>query len=131
MSKTTIRKINIQSLIQAKKSLETALLEKTTNEYIRDATIQRFEYTFELTWKTLKRFLKQQGVLVASPKETLRAAFQEQWIQNLENWFELLEARNETVHTYNHAKADEVYEVAKKFPPLLNALLIKISNLKE
>lgn len=34
-----------------------------------DGTIQRFEFTFELAWKTIKIFLQHEGILCNSPRE--------------------------------------------------------------
>jgi nucleotidyltransferase substrate binding protein (TIGR01987 family) len=93
------------------------------DEYIRDGAIQRFEYTFELAWKSMQRLLKEEGVRAGSPKQTFRAAMEAGIIESVEPWFEFLKARNLTVHTYNADMADEVYETAKALPPLARKLL--------
>jgi nucleotidyltransferase substrate binding protein (TIGR01987 family) len=63
------------------------------NPYIRDGVIQRFEYTFELVWKSLQRHLKFSGVSTGSPKGVFRASVQSQLIENIEDWFEFLKSR--------------------------------------
>jgi nucleotidyltransferase substrate binding protein (TIGR01987 family) len=97
------------------------------NEFTRDATIQRFEYTFELAWKMLKRHLtKEAGLEEYSLKNLFREAGRLGLIENTDNWFSYLEARNLTSHTYNEETAEETYRVAKNFAPdalkLLNQL---------
>lgn len=42
-----------------------------------EGRIHRFEYTFELAWKTLKDYLEAQGVSATFPREVIKAAFQE------------------------------------------------------
>ena len=43
---------------------------------VRDAAIQRFEYSFEAVWKAAQRFLRErEGVEAASPKAVVRASF--------------------------------------------------------
>ena len=47
------------------------------NAIVRDATIQRFEFTFELVWKALQLYLEHQGQECGSPRATLKKAFAE------------------------------------------------------
>lgn len=54
------------SLARAVERLKAAL-ERPKDEFIRDSAIQRFEFTFELAWKTLKTFLELQGLGPAPP----------------------------------------------------------------
>ena len=103
--------IDLNSLEKALNSLEN-ILKQDINEFIRDGVIQRFEYTFELTWKTLKRVLKDEGLDEESPKQVLRAAQRAGLIEGIDDWFSLLKYRNLTVHTYNDKTAEEVYENA-------------------
>jgi nucleotidyltransferase substrate binding protein (TIGR01987 family) len=93
------------------------------NDIVRDATIQRFEYVFELSWKTIQMAADYMGSSLSSPREAIKTAFKLGWIKNPDGWFEALEARNKTSHTYNVVLAKEVWTVASRFPKLLNELL--------
>ena len=77
-------------------------------EMIRDSIIQRFEFTFELGWKSMQGWLKDHGIQAAYPKQVLGEAFGAGLITDETGWGQLLEARNKTSHTYDPAKALEV-----------------------
>lgn len=88
---------------------------------VADATIQRFEFTFELLWKTFKRFLSREGIQVKTPRETLVACYQIGWIDDEELWLKMLEDRNETSHIYDKEKALEIYERIRHYHPKFQA----------
>jgi len=69
----------------------------------KEGMIQRFEYTWELAWKTLKDYLDFEGVILdkVTPASVLRAAFESKIIQNGESWMNALDARNKMAHTYD------------------------------
>ena len=106
------------------------IIKQPQNEYIRDGVIQRFEYTFELSWKTLKRYFKDIGRedIPNGPKPIIREAGKEGLIENVEFWLECLESRNKTTHIYNEKEAVEVYETAKAFPPAVDSLLKRLKK---
>ena len=82
----------------------------------KDGTIQRFEYTFELSWKALKRYFKINNNLeIFNVKDIFREAGKQGLIEKVEKWFEYLEARNLTSHTYDENIAEKVYTKAKEF----------------
>ncbi len=95
--------------------LDTALtrlegaLAQPVNEYVRDSAIQRFEFTFELFWKSLKAYAEESGIEAYSPRDSVRTAFQLGLIQEHPDWFRMLEDRNLTSHTYNEATAETIY----------------------
>src|SRR5205807_9998695 len=98
----------------ALKSLE-EVLRKPKDDIVRDATIQRFEYTYELAWKIMKRHLKWAGAIRDDPRthgDLLREAANYGLIHDAEIWLEYYRARNETSHTYDEETAEEVYEAA-------------------
>jgi hypothetical protein len=64
-----------------------------------DGTIQRFELTFELFWKTVRRLLARQGVEANSPKAVLQQAYRLRWLDDEQAWLALLKDRNLTSHT--------------------------------
>jgi nucleotidyltransferase substrate binding protein (TIGR01987 family) len=75
----------------------------------RDSAIKRFEFTIELAWKCIQKFLREEEIICRSPKECLKEAFKFGLIKDDPRWIEALEDRNLTVHTYDEATADDVY----------------------
>lgn len=67
----------------------------------KEGLIQRFEYTFELAWKTLKDYLESKGENVKFPRDVIKKAFQAEIINNGELWLEMLEKRNLLSHIYD------------------------------
>jgi nucleotidyltransferase substrate binding protein (TIGR01987 family) len=86
------------------------VLKQEKNEYIRDSAIQRFEFTFDLAWKSMKAFLEESGITAYSPRDTIKGAFQVGLIDEDPVWLEMIELRNLTSHTYNEFTAEEIYE---------------------
>lgn len=103
--------------------------EKTVEN--RDSAIQRFEFTIELAWKNVQKFLKSENIICRSPKECLREAFKFGLLEDDPAWIQAFEDRNETVHAYDEKTADEVYGRLPKylviFEKLLSALDKKIN----
>lgn len=80
----------------------------STNLFIRDSIIQRYEYTIELAWKTLKDYLEEEGFVdVSSPKKVIRQALKEGYITD-PAWLTALDDRNKTTHAYDEKMAQEV-----------------------
>jgi nucleotidyltransferase substrate binding protein (TIGR01987 family) len=123
------KKISSQALEKALDSLKRAILQPK-NEFSRDSVIQRFEYTFELSWKLLTKILEADSGALSdnSVKAVLREAARLGNIQKLDLWFEFQKARNITSHTYNEVTAEEVYSRAILLPAEVDFLLKKISS---
>lgn len=86
------------------------VLSLSKTDIIRDSAIQRFEFCLDLAWKTLQTYLRdRKGVVANSPKDVFREAYQNQLIEYSEDWIKLVDLRNETVHTYDEATAENVY----------------------
>ncbi len=95
------------SLIEAQKTLE----DEPENNFIQDSLIQRYEYTMELAWKTMKDYLENEGFMdVTSPKKAVRKAFQERIIKDGPAWITALDDRNKTSHAYDENMANEVVQ---------------------
>lgn len=86
---------------------------------LRDAVIQRFEYTYELSWKLLQRWVSEnvspEEADPISRKELFRTAARLGLVDEPQNWFLYHQARNLSVHTYNETNAAEVFAAAIKF----------------
>ncbi len=116
-------KLNFTALQKALNSLEIAIKRSQSHKHdkeLRDAVIQRFEYTFELSFKFLKRVLELESpspMLVdqMSYKDILREACEKGFIDNFHVWVVYRDQRNITSHTYNENKAESVYQTALTF----------------
>jgi len=85
------------------------VLAQPENEFIRDATIQRFEFTFEAAWKAMYRWLRARGVdLDEDAYSAIPEAFKRRLITDEKRWGEMRKYRNLTSHTYNQPLAIEV-----------------------
>lgn len=95
------------------------------NSLYRDGLIQRFEFTVELAWKSLKEYLEDQGVAVEhnTPKAVLKDAFAAGIVQDDKGWINILNARNLTSHIYSEETAIAIArQVCTEFLPILQAL---------
>ena len=112
-------------LRKALQSLE-AVLGREKDDVVRDATIQRFEYTYEIAWKMMKRHLEWAEGGDAdrlARRELFREAARIGLVESAEEWFEYHQARNRTSHVYDEVVAEEVYESALRFAPAAPRLL--------
>jgi nucleotidyltransferase substrate binding protein (TIGR01987 family) len=129
--------LDLSSLQKAVDSLERAVkvadkmiegdVETDQEEVIRAGVIQNFEFTYELCWKFIQRWLEVnavgQIVFRSTMKELFRMAAERQLIQDVEAWFEYHKARNKTSHIYDEVVAESVYEAALRFLSDAKALL--------
>jgi len=95
-------------------------------EQKRAGAIQAFEYCYELSWKTMRKVLMNKGVIANSPKDTFRAAAKINLIDDPDNWFDFIDLRNTTVHTYDERKASEVIQAFEQFSDSLTRFLQKV-----
>lgn len=93
-------KDSLANLRKATDKLESALSIPVDRELIMEGTIQRFEVTVELVWKTLYRCLKFEGIHPKTPRETMKKAFATSWLNDEIVWQDLLDGRNTTSHEY-------------------------------
>lgn len=109
-------------LNKALKKLNEALAEPET-DLNRDAAIQRFEFTFEMSWKVMQSIAKTNKPKLYGVKAIIREAAALSLIDYPQTWLDFLEDRNLTVHTYKEKLAKEVYSRVKEFPKLVTQLL--------
>lgn len=122
--------ISLANLRKANERLKEALV-ITPDDLIRDGTIKRFEFTFELAWKTIKLALKfNKKIETNNPRDALREAFRAKWIEDWNVWEALLDARNEIVHLYDEGEAKKTYFLIKEKQNLIDALIKKLTLLK-
>ena len=96
---------------------------KELSDIEKEGFIQRFEFTHELAWNVMKDFLQFKGIqgLIGS-KDATKFAFQNELIDNGQIWMDMIESRNQTVHTYN----DEILET--QFEKIQNVYFNEFKN---
>lgn len=119
-------KIGLQ-FSDALESLREVLL-MPKDEFLRDSAIKRFEFTYELAWKAIKAHLEEKGVSVYSPRDAIRAAFQDGLIADDPLWLQMVETRNQSTHAYGEPLAEQVYSKLSGYLPLFESLSKALSK---
>ena len=114
-------KLDLSSFKKAIASFKIAIDEynkDTKNFFVRDSVIQRFEYTYSLSLKMIKRYLEnnEENVNEFSFNELIRTANEKGLLlDNLENWNNYRLKRNITSYTYDADKAQEIISIVDNF----------------
>ena len=103
-----------EDLKKAANKLNKALIGDASDLEI-DGILHRFEFTFELAWKTMKDCLEEQGIVgkIGSPREIIKEAFSVGLIDNGEVWIDMMLSRNELSHLYDEETSREIYDNIK------------------
>lgn len=110
---------------RASARLDEATKIQMKDDIVYDGVIQRFEFTFELSWKLMKIFLEYTGISeIKSPRATIREAFSYGLIEDGEQWIDMMVDRNKTSHLYDEEEAKLIYQKIKNdYNNLLGQLL--------
>lgn len=115
-----------QRIVIARKALSTLeeVLEiHAPSKIERDAAIQRFEYSFEAVWKAVKQYmLDVEGLDIGSPKGVIRSSMTVGLLSEEETTLalEMVDDRNQTVHTYNEALAEAIFSRIHRYEKLMS-----------
>jgi nucleotidyltransferase substrate binding protein (TIGR01987 family) len=91
----------------------------------KEGVIQRFEYTFELAWKTLKDYLEEGGLVISpvTPRQVIKDAFAAKVISDGEDWIKMLDTRNLLSHSYDFSVFEKaVVAIARRYLPAMEKL---------
>jgi nucleotidyltransferase substrate binding protein (TIGR01987 family) len=108
--------------------LDSAAKKSSRSELEQEGLIQRFEYTYELAWSTLKDFFEYQGYTeISGSRDAFKLAIERGLIQDGKEWMKMIENRQRTSHTYNQETADDIAELiidsyVSKFGDLIKVL---------
>ena len=124
--KKAVEALNIAFEIYDHNPLAETMPEKIV---LRDGVIQRFEFTFELSWKMLKRYLEEFGlekVDSLNNRDLFRVGFEQGLLDDPEVWFHYLKMRNQSSHIYDAGKAAAVFASARQFQLAAQELLSRL-----
>jgi nucleotidyltransferase substrate binding protein (TIGR01987 family) len=102
------------------------ILSQPKTPVVRDATIQRFEYTFEAIWRAVQLYLNvKESLETGSPKSAIRGSFRIGLLseEQARQAMAMADDRNLTVHTYNESLAEQIYSRMGGYSQLMEAWL--------
>lgn len=100
------------------------------NDLLLDGTIQRFEFCYDLCWKTLRSFLLHEGIDAKTPRSVFQESFKLGWLKGGDElWTRMIDDRNMTSHTYDQQKALEVYGNLGSYLSAFETLVLQIESL--
>lgn len=133
--------LNLANLRKAIESLEALLdrvndpelisrLDAVTRYGLKAGVVKNFEFTYELCWKAMKRWIEMnishEAVDGVVRRELFRLGAESRLIVDVEVWMKFHEARNLTSHTYNEAQAEHTYLIANEFVSEAKSLLANL-----
>ena len=95
------------------------------NQLEKEGVIQRFEYCFELAWKTVKDYMEASGIVfdVVMPRQVIKEAFAAKVLNDGATWIAMLDHRNLLSHTYNPVVFEQaVAAIHQRYLPQLEQL---------
>lgn len=131
--------LDISALENAENKLQEMLArykKEANDEAVRDSVIQRFEFTYSIALKTLRKYFIERAFILEevnqmSFNEMIRTASQLNLIKsNLEKWTIYREMRNMTSHTYDEEIALQVVNIIPEFSDEVAYLITKLKESK-
>lgn len=125
-----MEKLDVSALEKALDCLKQGLRDAESQpkmRTIRDGVVQQFEFTVDLSWKLMQRYLQHivqvDETAIHSKKDIFREAAIHKLIPDAERWIHYYNGRNETAHTYDIDRATAVFDLAKQLPPDADLLI--------
>ena len=101
------------------------------SDIIIDGILHRFEFTFELAWKTVKDYLEYLGITnkIGSPREIIQTGYKQGIIEDGESWIKMMLSRNSLAHIYDEKTSREIYEyIVSEYIDLFENLKKKLNE---
>ena len=112
MVKSDLKKVLLQFENAIERFAEVLKKDANIENAFIDASIQRFEFCFELCWKLIQRSLEIEGITVRSPREAFAEALRQDWLPQGDTfWMDMIESRNLSAHTYKEEMAARIYSL--------------------
>lgn len=124
-------KQRLQNLQKAHLRLVNACSQESYNELELAGLVQTFEFTFELTWKTLKDLLEYEGYDVASPRSVFRTSLTANHIavDQCETLLDALVKRNLLTHTNDEKNVLLAKSLIRdEFEPVITSIVAYLSQ---
>ncbi|AKB83866.1 nucleotidyltransferase substrate binding protein, HI0074 family [Methanosarcina barkeri 3] len=125
-------RLRSETAMKALRTLE-EIVDEPYSTIVRDASIKRFEYSFDIFWKVIKDYLRiKEGIECASPKSCFREAFKVGILSEEETVkvLEMTDDRNLSTHTYDEETIEEIYQQVRDYWELMDNICKRIESSK-
>jgi len=102
--------------------------EKGIEDMYLDIIVKRFEFTYEMAWKTLRRYLIFLGFDIKHPREAFKEGYAQAIITDENIWLDMIEQRNLSAHVYDEFQIREILAKTKEYNQAFNALKNEIEK---
>ena len=118
----------LTKLISAQES-KNRLIEAELEDMYLDLLVKRFEFTYEMSWKAIKRTLNMLGIEgVKSPRACFKEAFSQAMLADEAIWLDMIEMRNLSAHTYDESEIQQLEEKISAYIVAFKALLKELER---
>jgi len=118
----------LTKLISAQESKNRLIGAELEDMYL-DLLVKRFEFTYEMSWKAIKRTLNMLGIEgVKSPRACFKEAFSQAMLADEAIWLDMIEMRNLSAHTYDESEIQQLEEKISAYIVAFKALLKELER---
>lgn len=105
---------------------EVDLKEAGFDDIYLDLVVKRFEFTFEMSWKALKRVLSYLGIEAKNPRMVFKEAYAQEIINDEAIWLDMIEQRNLSSHVYDESEIKGILAKKEAYQKAFLALSVNI-----
>lgn len=98
-------------------------IEEGNGDIVLDVAAKRFEFTYEMAWKALKRLLDFLGIDARTPRAIFKEAYAQGLITDEQVWLDMIEMRNLSSHIYDEHEISRLLTQLERFLSAFEQLL--------
>jgi nucleotidyltransferase substrate binding protein (TIGR01987 family) len=98
-------------------------------DIVLDVAVKRFEFTYEMAWKALKRLLDYLGIDVRAPRLVFKEAFAQGLLAEEQVWLDMIEMRNLSSHIYDEQEISKILAELERYLAAFEALQAQLSKM--
>jgi nucleotidyltransferase substrate binding protein (TIGR01987 family) len=95
-------------------------------DIVLDVAAKRFEFTYEMAWKALKRTLDYLGIDARAPRPVFKEAFAQGLLSDEQVWLDMIEMRNLSSQVYDEHEFSRILPELERYLAAFDALLAQL-----
>jgi len=97
-------------------------------DIVLDVAVKRFEFTYEMAWKALKRFLDYLGIDARAPRPVFKEAYAQGLLTEEQVWLDMIEMRNLSSHVYDEQEISQILSELERYLAAFDSLLKQLQQ---